>query len=178
MQGLGQIFAKHGVRFNRQGRRGRDLRDTAQATEETDIAQETNDARATYDTHVTKAPEHEKLWPKPEVRAYEPNRPPPPSPAPTPATRRTADVDSIPDSWQLRMRVPPAPEEKPGEPAVRSGPKRKPAHKRRGISLNISVSTEEEHMIKSFAASKGMGFSEWARQVMFQAMRRKEPRRE
>lgn len=178
MQGLGQIFAKHGVKFKRQGRRGRDLRDTVPEPEEPDSAQATHDMRVTYDTHVTKAPAHEKVWPKPEVRAYEPNRPPPPPPAPTPTTRRTADVDSIPDSWQLRMRVPSAPEEKPGEPATRPGPKRKPAHKRRSISLNVCVSTEEEHMIKEFAASKGMGLSEWARQVMFQAMRRKEPRRE
>ena len=170
MQGLGRIFAKHGVRFNRPSRRTEDASDTTGA--------DTNITQDTYDTHVTRAPEREKNLPRPEVRPYEPHRPPPLPQAPTPATRRAPAVDSIPDSWQVRSRLPPAPEEKPGEPAATPGPKRKPAHKRRGICLNMSVSEEEAHLLKTFAASKGMGFSEWAREVMFTAMRRKPPKRE
>lgn len=170
MRGFGQIFAKHGIKINRHARRPDDAGDATGADE--------NITQLAYDTHVTRPPEREKYLPRPEVRTYEPNRPPPLPQAPTPATRRTAAVDSIPDSWQVRTRVPPPPEEKQGEPAATPGPKRKPAHKRRGICLNMSVSEEEAHLLKAYAASKGMGFSEWAREVMFTAMKRKPPKRE
>jgi hypothetical protein len=45
------------------------------------------------------------------------------------------------------------------------------------VSLNISVSEEEAYILKSFAGSKSMGFSEWARQVMFQAVGKQIPTR-
>ncbi len=170
MKGLGQLIAKHHVRFNRPSRRPAEGADMTGA--DTSITQDT------YDTHVTRAPTHEKNTPRTEVRAYEPTRPPPLPPAPIPTARRTPAVDAVPDSWQLRTRLPPVPEEKPAEPAATPGPKRKPAHKRRGICLNMSVSEEEAHLLKTYAASKGMGFSEWAREVMFTAMRRKPPKRE
>lgn len=50
-------------------------------------------------------------------------------------------------------------------------------HKRRNRAMSISVSEEEERIIRQHAADLDRSFSEWARSVMFRAMGRKVPSR-
>ena len=50
-------------------------------------------------------------------------------------------------------------------------------HKARRRALSISVSEEEERILRKHAASMDRSFSEWARSVMFRAIGRKVPSR-
>ena len=87
-------------------------------------------------------------------------------------------VYSIPDSWQTHARdLSPAVNAEPAEPAATPGPKKKAKHKRRGNSLNVCVSDEEAYLIKQFARDQGLSLSEWARRVMFAAMKTDIPNR-
>ena len=62
------------------------------------------------------------------------------------------------------------------EPEIHRG-KRMSPKKRRRSALSVCVSDEEAELLRRYAASKDMGFSEWARGVMFRAMGRKPPAR-
>lgn len=50
-------------------------------------------------------------------------------------------------------------------------------HKARRRAMSISVSEEEERILRKHAASMDRSFSEWARSVMFRAIGRKVPSR-
>ena len=84
-------------------------------------------------------------------------------------------VKVIPDSW-----VAPAPKRQPEqEPEIkqRSGPKKMARHKTRRTAMSVSVSEEEEFLLRTHAAKVGLSFSQWARIVMFESMGRKAPPR-
>ena len=96
------------------------------------------------------------------------------------------------DSWEPRFREPeerqhlepeakvaapePQPETLPEVPETYSGRRMNPRKKRKA-AMSVSVSEEEADLLRRYAASKGMGFSAWARGVMFRAMGRKPPAR-
>lgn len=61
-------------------------------------------------------------------------------------------------------------------PEIHRGKRMDPRKKRRS-ALSVCVSDEEAELLRRYAASKGMGFSEWARGLMFRAMGRKPPAR-
>ena len=66
----------------------------------------------------------------------------------------------------------------PLEVDMRRKPYRRVAeHKARRRALSISVSEEEERILRKHAASMDRSFSEWARSVMFRAIGRKVPSR-
>jgi len=44
-------------------------------------------------------------------------------------------------------------------------------------TLSVSVSEEEEALLRKGAANAGMGFSAWARKILFNSLRRKIPKR-
>jgi len=52
-----------------------------------------------------------------------------------------------------------------------------PTRKRRRHALSISVSEEEEELLRTAASKAGMTFSGWVRHTLFKAMGRKPPRR-
>lgn len=84
-------------------------------------------------------------------------------------------VKVIPDSW-----IAPAPKRPfQNEPEIKRkpGPKKMARHKTRRTAMSISVSEEEEFMLRTHAAKVGLSFSGWARTVMFQSMGRKPPPR-
>jgi len=106
------------------------------------------------------------------------------------AARNTSptDVTAIPDSWPVKDHwgeEPPARERPPSkafreeepETKKRPGPKRKMKHKRRKVAMSISVSEEEEFILRTYAAKRNQSFSAWARTTMFRAMGRKIPDR-
>jgi len=92
-------------------------------------------------------------------------------------------VYRIPDSWPAppvvqKKALPKANGESATTPEpVRPGPKRKPKHKSRKFSMSLSMSEEEEFYLRKFASDKGMKFSEWARAILFEAMKRDIPSR-
>jgi len=49
--------------------------------------------------------------------------------------------------------------------------------KKRGVCMTMSVSPEEAEILRRYAASLNMTYSEWARSVLFQSMKRKVPNR-
>jgi predicted DNA binding CopG/RHH family protein len=51
------------------------------------------------------------------------------------------------------------------------------SRKRRGNSISVCVSDEEEAILRASAAAAGMSFSEWARRAMFKAAKVKMPKR-
>lgn len=66
----------------------------------------------------------------------------------------------------------------PLEVDMRRKPYRRVAeHKARRRAMSISVSEEEERILRMHAASMDRSFSEWARSVMFRAIGRKVPSR-
>jgi len=66
----------------------------------------------------------------------------------------------------------------PLEVDMRRKPYRRVAeHKARRRAMSISVSEEEERILRKHAASMDRSFSEWARSVMFRAIGRKVPSR-
>jgi hypothetical protein len=75
-----------------------------------------------------------------------------------------------PDSWEAPTVVQKGvqPEQDP-PPMRKQGPKRKPSHKRRGVRLSVSVSEEEEFILRKHAYEQGETFSAWARQAMFKS---------
>ena len=165
-KGFASLVARHGVRMRR----------TSASREDNDVGQ---DAHGAYGTYVRNAPAREEKEP-PRYEGPRAMRPPPLAPVvpPQAPVARDSNVHSIPDAWHLQFKVPPAPEVRESEPARRPGPKKKAPHKRRGISLNVAVSEEEAHIIKQFAANRGVNFSEWARGLMFTAMKCKAPPRD
>jgi len=50
-------------------------------------------------------------------------------------------------------------------------------HQRRRQAMSISVSEEEEDLLRAGAAAEGMTFSAWARKVLFRAMKTRIPDR-
>jgi hypothetical protein len=59
----------------------------------------------------------------------------------------------------------------------RVGRKAVPEKKKRGVCLSMSVSPEEAEVLRRYAASVDLTFSEWARATLFQSMGRKLPKR-
>jgi len=51
------------------------------------------------------------------------------------------------------------------------------SRKRRGNSISVCVSDEEEAIIRAAAAAAGLSFSEWSRRAMFKAAKVKIPKR-
>lgn len=49
--------------------------------------------------------------------------------------------------------------------------------KKRGVCMTMSVSPEEAEILRRYAASLNMTYSEWARSVLFQHMKRRVPNR-
>lgn len=47
--------------------------------------------------------------------------------------------------------------------------------KKRGVCISMSVSPEEAEALRRYAASLGLGFSEWARSVLFDKMGKNKP---
>jgi hypothetical protein len=88
-------------------------------------------------------------------------------------------VFTVPDSWQPHTRPGSAPVLEASDAKVNTNPgyRKKAAHKRRHNSLNICVSDEESYLIKQFASDQGLSLSDWARRVMFKAMRKPIPDR-
>lgn len=96
---------------------------------------------------------------------------------------RTGDISphsvyAVPDAWEVTVRDLPAEGEDKGEEARRPGPRRMDPIKTRRTAMSLSVSQEEEALLRTFAAKKGMTFSSWARQTLFLAMGRKLPQRD
>ena len=86
-------------------------------------------------------------------------------------------VYRVPDSWEAPASVKKPLLEEEGQLQRKRGPKKKPDHKRRGVSMGFSVSPEEEFYLRKHAADKGLTFSEWARATLFKAMGKKIPDR-
>jgi predicted DNA binding CopG/RHH family protein len=108
----------------------------------------------------------------------EPQQPSTPEPASAPEVPKHS-VFNVPDSWKPHTRPGAPPVLNDDEVKVKSsnGAKKKAKHKRRRNSLNICVSDEEAYLIKQFASDQGMNLSQWAREVMFHAMRKQIPDR-
>ena len=87
------------------------------------------------------------------------------------------DPKAVPDSWSVGKAPSEPSEETETETKKRPGPQRIAAQKRRRSCMSVAVSPEEEFILRTHAASKGMGFSEWARMVLFRAMGKKIPSR-
>lgn len=104
------------------------------------------------------------------------------------------DVTRPPDTWSPEMikEMTPEPEvverrpwgrttevpeiqEKP-EPTVKTKPEKK-LSKRRDTKVTISLSSEEEHILKTWIREQDIQLSRWARQVLFDAMGKKIPPR-
>lgn len=69
----------------------------------------------------------------------------------------------------------------PAAPSDRRFGKRKhlrvPKGKQRGLCVSISVSEEEETILRAYAETLDVSFSEWARNALFRAMGKKLPSR-
>ncbi len=91
--------------------------------------------------------------------------------------KKAQSVYRVPDSWEapasVKKSLPAA------DPTAKKKPGRKktPDHKRRGSAISMCVSPEEEFYLRKFASDQGMGFSEWARTVLFKAMKMEIPPR-
>ena len=97
---------------------------------------------------------------------------------PPAADKSPQSVYTVPDSWTPRGNQPTAPEVRAdAELDHRKGPKKKAPHKRRSHALPISVSDEEQFLLRKYAFDKGLSFSEWARVVLFREMKVKVPPR-
>jgi hypothetical protein len=95
-----------------------------------------------------------------------------------------AQVSASPDtleagSWEQPVAVPSSGDDKP--PGDRRKGKRPYArvakNKVRRHAISISVSEEEEDLLRIHAARLDMSFSAWARQVLFRSLGRKAPAR-
>lgn len=115
-------------------------------------------------------------------RFYE--RAPDKTPPVAPVVHEPAQVAPSPDtleagSWEQPVVVPVAREVVP--PGDRRKGKRPytrgPKNKIRRHSVSISVSEEEEDLLRIHAAKLDMSFSAWARVVLFRALGRKMPKR-
>jgi hypothetical protein len=94
------------------------------------------------------------------------------------------------DSWRPGVRNPAAglevPDMGPADEIMsadefkqlnRVGRKPVPEKKKRGVCITLSVSPEEAELLRRYAASLDLTFSEWARTVLFSSMKRKLPKR-
>ncbi|HJN75579.1 MAG TPA: hypothetical protein QGF58_16740 [Myxococcota bacterium] len=96
--------------------------------------------------------------------------------------KKQDSVYRVPDSWEAPKSVQKKSLLLPGEeeaPTLRlkPGPKKKAEHKRRKTAISMCVSPEEEFYLRKHAHDAGMTFSEWARIVMFRAMKMEIPPR-
>jgi hypothetical protein len=116
--------------------------------------------------------------------------PPKPSPrladsfreAPAEEAGKVGSVYRVPDAWEApkslqKKSLPPAAEKEASQSRLKPGPKKKAQHKRRKTAISICVSEEEDFLLRKHAHSLGMSFSEWARLVMFKAMKMDIPSR-
>ena len=105
------------------------------------------------------------------------------------------DVNSVPDSWKnvdgsrpRKKEVPSAPASSaaptPADaltaeaaPSILSGTEQRRHLKRRRSSLSLSVSIEEEQILKKAAFEKELSFSDWARAILFKNIGIKVPSR-
>jgi hypothetical protein len=103
-----------------------------------------------------------------------------------PETLPPHSVYRIPDAWDTRERIehyesktPPPANGKiaPSEVPELQSKKASRSQKRRDKNISLCVSQEEERLLRQYAASKDMNFSEWARSTLFRAMGRKVPAR-
>lgn len=131
------------------------------------------------------------LWSRPGTPAPTPNNAASPQPTavlpPTPRVAIEFNTETAKEKplqageWRVAPSF--APEEQlpvaPGD--RRFGPRknrRVPAAKARMGCVSISVSEEEETILRAFAQTLETSFSDWARQALFRAMGRKLPKRE
>lgn len=84
----------------------------------------------------------------------------------------------VPDAWSTPASVAKGVKEEAEKPDLRRGPKQKAPTKRRGTSMSLCVSEEEAFLLRKYASDSGLGFSEWARAALFQAMKKPVPKRE
>jgi len=88
--------------------------------------------------------------------------------------------ESLPaDPPKTQSEPTPLPQPPPEEPIQleRVERFRIPSHKKRRHALSVSVSIEEEELLRAAANKAGMTFSGWVRHTLFKAMGRKPPRR-
>jgi hypothetical protein len=88
--------------------------------------------------------------------------------------------DTLPEAGEWR-RPAFTDEPLPPAPGDRRFGKRKhirvPKGKQRGMCVSISVSEEEETILRAYAETLDISFSEWARTVLFKAMGKRLPTR-
>ena len=129
------------------------------------------------------------LWGRAPSPSHESSNPAPATPTVVQHSR-TATIPfagpavSVPASSEAGEWRRPAPTEDdpiPAAPADRRFGKRKharvPKGKQRGLCVSISVSEEEETILRAYAETLDVSFSEWARGVLFRGMGRKLPSR-
>ena len=110
----------------------------------------------------------------------EPDEPTPVIEAPTEPAQVTPSANTLEaGSWEqpvavsVEREVAPPGDRRRGKRPYTRGPK----NKIRRHSVSISVSEEEEDVLRIHAAKLDMSFSAWARQVLFRALGRKLPPR-
>ena len=95
-------------------------------------------------------------------------------------------VYAEPDSWKPGVRTPTEDltgvleglmSEEEFKALTRPGRKPVSAKKKRGQCISLCVSTEEAELLRRYAASLDLTFSEWARTVLFNNMGKKLPKR-
>jgi len=118
-----------------------------------------------------KAPRLRKLYER------EPDEKPAVAPLPEPA-QVTPSADTLEaGSWERTAAVEPT-EAPPGDRRRGKRPyTRGPKNKIRRHSVSISVSEEEEDILRIHAAKLDMSFSAWARVVLFRALGKRMPKR-
>lgn len=104
---------------------------------------------------------------------------------PEAASPNPNDVYRQPDSWRPSARHSNVPEgladlvmpPEEFDERLRRGRKPVPEKKKRGVCMSLCVSPEESEILRRFAASQDLTFSEWARVALFEEMGRKLPKR-
>lgn len=107
--------------------------------------------------------------------------------APETQTSGMPSVYEEPDSWKPRVRAPVIDDmsglleglmsEEDFKQLTRPGRKPVAAKKKRGQCISLCVSTEEAELLRRYAASLDLTFSEWARVALFNSMGKKMPKR-
>lgn len=106
----------------------------------------------------------------------EPDKAPPVEPEPEPAQVTPSAITLEAGSWEkapVEAREEPPSDRRRGKRPYTKGPK----NKIRRHSVSISVSEEEEDILRIHAAKLDMSFSAWARVVLFRALGKKMPKR-
>lgn len=98
---------------------------------------------------------------------------PPPEPAPVVPSVDTLEAGSWEKAAVVASAEAPPGDRRRGKRPYLKGPK----NKIRRHSVSISVSEEEEDILRIHAAKLDMSFSAWARVVLFRALGRKMPKR-